>query len=429
MSLLTTESQKILDSINSPDASRIIRNISIIIFIVSVLILVFVPWQQTSYGQGKVVAFAPLDRQQNIDAPVDGRVKHWHVVEGQKIRKGDLILEIVDNDPELIPRLKEERDAVLARISANESRSKAIRSRIKSLEGSKDNAISAASSRYKMSLNRVHAAEEMLASSNATFRVAKLNVERQKSLFEKGLSAERTVELAEMEFTRAQTEVSRANAALEAARSEERALKSDELKASTDMHASIDESRAADSAALAERANAMAELPRVETRLNRQKAQIVISPRDGTIMRQMAFLDGDMVKAGDHLAILVPDSNVKAVEIWIDGNDVPFVREDSEVRLQFQGFPAIQVSGWPEAAMGTFAGKIAFIDPSDNHTGQFRVMVLPNEKWPTVRQGTRANGWIFLSQVSVGFELWRRMNNFPPIMKENQRKEILENKK
>jgi membrane fusion protein, adhesin transport system len=39
------------------------------------------------------------------------------------------------------------------------------------------------------------------------------------------------------------------------------------------------------------------------------------------------------------------------------------------------------------------------------------------EKWPSskiLRQGIRANGWIFLSRVSLGYELWRRFNDFPP---------------
>ena len=32
------------------------------------------------------------------------------------------------------------------------------------------------------------------------------------------------------------------------------------------------------------------------------------------------------------------------------------------VRLEFDGFPAVQVAGWPSVAVGTFGGEITVID-------------------------------------------------------------------
>lgn len=70
--------------------------------------------------------------------------------------------------------------------------------------------------------------------------------------------------------------------------------------------------------------------------------------------------------------------------------------------------------------MGTFAGKVAFVDPTDNGTGSFRVMVIPDEQdalWPSarfLRQGISARGWILLENVTIGYELWRLFNGFPP---------------
>ena len=31
-----------------------------------------------------------------------------------------------------------------------------------------------------------------------------------------------------------------------------------------------------------------------------------------------------------------------------------------------------------------------------------------------MRQGARANGFVLLDQVSLGYELWRQSNDFPP---------------
>ncbi|MCA9698896.1 MAG: transporter, partial [Myxococcales bacterium] len=103
-----------------------------------------------------------------------------------------------------------------------------------------------------------------------------------------------------------------------------------------------------------------------------------------------------------------------------EGKDGPLVTAGRKVRLQFQGWPAVQFVGWPSAAVGTFGGEVVFVDASADEYGRFRVVVLPDpedEPWPDsqwLRQGVRTNGWVLLDQVSLGFELWRQFNGFPP---------------
>jgi len=103
----------------------------------------------------------------------------------------------------------------------------------------------------------------------------------------------------------------------------------------------------------------------------------------------------------------------------------------SPVRLQFEGWPAVQIVGWPSVAVGTFGGEVVFVDPTDNGKGKFRVVVapLPDQKprdgkmepvtWPSnrwLRQGVRVNGWVMLEQVPLWRELWRQLNGFPPVV-------------
>ena len=124
-----------------------------------------------------------------------------------------------------------------------------------------------------------------------------------------------------------------------------------------------------------------------------------------------------MVKAGDVLAVMVPDTDDRAVALWVDGNDVNLMRPGRFARLQFEGWPAIQASGWPTASVGTFGGRVSFVDPADDGHGKFRVLIVPDGAWPDpemLRQGTRVNGWILLDTVSLGYELWRQVNGFPP---------------
>jgi len=298
------------------------------------LFLSLTPWQQTVSGEGQVIAFDPSERMQSVDAPIDGRLAKWFVKEGSFVREGDPIVELTDNDPEILSRLRTEKRAL----------------------------------------------EQRLSASRLSTNVARKNLERQQELFQQGLSAKRTVELAEIELARF----------------------------------------------LADESNSSAELARLEVRLARQSNQLITASRAGTILRRRAGEATDLVKAGEQIAVLVPDTASRAVEMWIDGNDMPLVSVGREVRLQFEGWPAIQFSGWPAVAVGSFPGVITLVDITQEGSGKFRILVGPkpdsteSEQWPDtryLRQGVRAHGWVLLERVTVGYELWRRFNDFPPSLR------------
>lgn len=168
-------------------------------------------------------------------------------------------------------------------------------------------------------------------------------------------------------------------------------------------------------------AEAAAELTRMEVNLSRQSVQIVRAPRDGVISQLNAGDSATFVNAGDVLASFVPDNVGRAVELFVDGRDVALIQPGAQVRLQFEGWPMVQFSGWPNLAVGTFAGEVYAVDPSAQANGRFRILITEDlnaeHPWPDdrfVRFGSGARGWVLLDTVSVGFELWRQMNNFPP---------------
>lgn len=396
-----------------------------------VVLLAVVPWQQSVSGTGRVVAYTPMERQQNVEAPIDGRVTKWLVTEGAHVKAGDLIVELSDNDPSLLVRLREERQAVRERLDAARARVQSIEDRIFSLSGSRHAAIAAAGSRSQMARDRLFSAQQAVSAAEATQKVAQLNLDRHQALYEKGLSSTRVLELADLESVRTQTDTDRARAALSAARSEAAAVRSDQMRTQTDMQALLEDTRAARAAALLEVANSSAELARIEVRVARQNTQAVKAPITGVILRLLGGLGGEMTKAGDPLAVLVPDTAERACEVWIDGNDMPLLSVDSPVRLQFEGWPAVQFVGWPAVAVGTFPGRVALIDSTDNGKGKFRVMVIPDPanpaqgKWPSgayLRQGVRVNAWVLLGQVRLGYELWRQFNGFPPVIASDEPK-------
>lgn len=157
----------------------------------------------------------------------------------------------------------------------------------------------------------------------------------------------------------------------------------------------------------------------------RQANQEIRAPITGTILKLNTFADTVYAKAGDPLATLVPDTTQRAVELYMKGMDIPLIRPGRDVRLQFEGWPALQFSGWPSVAIGTFGGKVTLVDASDNGKGEFRIVVRPSEAWPEaayLRQGVRARGWVLLDTVPLGYELWRQFNGFPPQLAESPAK-------
>ena len=411
----------LLSLVNTSSRSKFYARFTLVIFFLLIPFFLCAPWQQTVLGTGKVVAFTPLERQQFIEAPIEGRITKWYVMEGSVVKQGDLILEISDNDPQFLNRLTEEKNAVESRIQAFEARADSLKMRINSLSSSRDNGFSAARSRSSMAKDRIEASEHALDASQAIYKTAQLNHNRQKGLFAQGLASQRSLEMAEMEEARALTDLNRSKASVSAAKSELMAISSDQSKVSTDGSALVEDARAQYSSVMADLANAKAELPRISARLSRQHSQEVKAPRDGIIMRFIVSQGSEMVKPGEQLAILIPDTDERAAEIWVDGNDIPLIREGREVRIQFQGWPVIYFSGWPDLSYGTYGGHIVLVDTTDNGTGKFRIVVKPDIKkdWPSslyLRQGVRANAWIFLNKVSIGYEFWRRFNDFPPMI-------------
>lgn len=167
-------------------------------------------------------------------------------------------------------------------------------------------------------------------------------------------------------------------------------------------------------------AEARAGINRIETEINRRSAQVATAPRDGRVQQVNGEAGGQLVSAGTVLAVVAPDRVDRAVEIYIDARDVPVIDQGSPVRLEFEGFPAIQFSGWPNLVYGVYDGRVRTIDPVARPNGQFRVIVEPvpgaERPWPDerfVRQGSNVVGWVRGQTVTVGFEIWRQLNDFP----------------
>ena len=371
-----------------------------------VLAAFIMPWQQSVRGTGRVIAFNPLDRRVNIEAPVEGRVRQVYVVENQVVRAGDLIADIQDNDPNLLANLRLQHDAAVARRAAALQRIEDLRQQVSSQELAKTQAIDAAQQRGS--------SEEFVCEAN------RINERRMAQLVETGDVSQRDYELAKLAFDSSRTNLAAAKAVFE--------------RTGRDYDATMAGTNASRSSAEGDVAAADRDMAVVDIQLAKTAQQAVIAPRDGIVLSVSAS-EGAYLKPGSAICVVIPNSDARFVEAWIDGMDMPLVaprevRADgtevpgSRVRLQFEGWPAVQFVGWPSVAVGTFGGEVVSVDATDDGAGRFRIVVASDpsdEPWPGVRflrQGVRAKAWVLLRNVPLWQEIWRQLNGFPPVVSE-----------
>ncbi|MGY6551448.1 MAG: HlyD family secretion protein [Erythrobacter sp.] len=168
-------------------------------------------------------------------------------------------------------------------------------------------------------------------------------------------------------------------------------------------------------------AEAEANVNRTQVNLSRQAVQVVTAPRDGFIQSVQASDAATFIRAGDMLATFVPASSNRVIEIFVVGRDIGLVQVGAKARIMFEGWPAVQFSGWPAVAVGTFGGVVIAVDQASQSNGRFRVLIAEDTSdpypWPEerfVRFGAKAQAWILLDTVPVGYEIWRQLNSFPP---------------
>jgi multidrug efflux pump subunit AcrA (membrane-fusion protein) len=441
--------------------SRIVRRLAIILMCLLALWLMgmlFLPWQQSISGSGTVTAYSPTERRQVIRAPVKGRIIAWGegIRENSAVSKGQMILEIQDLDPLLMDRLQAQQDALerqlqaaidhrnakLKELEATQTIIAAYEANLEAFTSVKEQTVAAANEYIAMAKSKLDAEKQNLEAAKFGRIQSEADFERQRQLFLEQIKSQLDMQVAERKFLESKAKEEQCSSYVEAAESELRAKESERNSKEREAQSKIESANATLRKARADVAKAQGEAAKAESdiqkaekdlldmrvKLSRQESQVVVAPRDGFIMQLLAIENGEFIKEGDLLFEIVPKTDQQAVQVWVNGNDAPLIASGRHARLQFEGWPALQFSGWPSVAVGTFGGKVALVDATDDGTGKFRVVIVPDPDepaWPGqqyLRQGTRVNGWVLLERVSFGFEVWRRMNGFPPVLQSKEGK-------
>jgi multidrug resistance efflux pump len=144
----------------------------------------------------------------------------------------------------------------------------------------------------------------------------------------------------------------------------------------------------------------------------------IVAPQNGYVTKAIKEGIGETVKEGAEIVSIMPADYELAVEMYIEPVDLPLVDRGQEVQIQFDGWPAIVFSGWPNTSYGTYGGEVFAIDNFISDNGKYRVLVKPDPEdppWPdALRVGSGTTNLLLLKEVSIGYELWRKLNGFPP---------------
>jgi len=412
--------------VNTPKRYKIIRNWLFGVFGFFFLVLLL-PWQQNVQGKGKVTPLRPEDRPQVIPSVLAGRIEEWMVQEGQFVKAGDticVITEVKDKffDPQMIRRTGEQivnkQDAVKAKldkIAATQKQVAALKDGLRfKLEQSRN--------KVKQMRFKVEAERAALEAAKINYQMAQDQFTRLDALFKKGLAS-----LTELQNRNNKTQ--EANAKLVESDNKFNSVQNELINAEIELNAVeadyIDKISKAESIineATGELFESRAEISKMQVELSnlelRSEFYVIRAPQTGYIVKAMKSGIGELIKEGEDLVTIMPAHSQMAVELYVRAMDLPLMQIGVPVRIQFDGWPALVFSGWPDVGVGTFGGLVQAVDRVNSNNGQFRVLVVPdpNDKpWPElVRAGGGVYGWAMLKRVQVWYEMWRQFNGFPP---------------
>ncbi len=377
----------------------------------------FLPWQQFVEGKGEVTAFSPSDRPQEVPTTISGRIVEWLVQEGQTVTAGQPILRIAEVkddylDPRTIDRYNEQLTGKSSAVSAKREKVRQLGLQIRLLE--QNSRLGEQKARTKVAQYEAEVRAASIDSSTAL-----LQLQRQQTLLDQELTRLTDVENARVRYQNAIAKLQEKRQTYQSAQIELSSV-------AVDYGEKIAKARSEQAATQAEVGEGSADMAKLQQNVQnleiRNSFYIIRAPQNGTIVRATRAGIGEQLKEGESVVTIMPAEAQRAVALLVKPMDVPLLSVGRKVRLQFDGWPALQFAGWPSVSVGTFGGTVAVIDRVPGAKGDFRVLVTPDsadEQWPPqLRLGSGVLGWAMLDEVRVGFEIWRRINGFPPSLRE-----------
>lgn len=395
--------------------------------LVFLVVLMFLPWTQNISTSGTVTTLYQDQRPQEMNTIIPGRIIKWWVKEGDFVKKGDTIVQLADVkddylDPKLLQRTEEQLQAKQQKIGYYNDKISATASQVEAMEMSRNLKLNSLDNKLEQLRRKVTSDSAELVAAEIDHGIAVQQLNRAKQMYSEGIIALTEFERRTGQYNKALAILTEKQQKLQNTRQDITICRIEMSTVRQDAADKIFKAKGEIAAARSEVASTDGEVAKNQNQLAnyaiRGSQRWMIAPQSGQIVKAKKSGINEMVKEGEMIVEIVPNQIDQAVELFVEPMDLVLVEKGQQVRLQFDGFPAIVFSGWPQASYGTFVGEVIAVETNRSENGKFRMLVVPVEKekkWPSsLKLGAGVQGFALLKNVSIWYELWRQINGFPP---------------
>ncbi|MEQ9262693.1 MAG: HlyD family efflux transporter periplasmic adaptor subunit [Owenweeksia sp.] len=423
---INTEQYPSLSEVEKRSSGQVIIRLAVAFFLILIIVLLL-PWTQNITARGSVTTLKPAQRPQTIHSVIGGRIEKWYVQEGDFVNTGDTILfisEVKDEyfDPELLGRTEQQ-------LRSKEMAVKSYSEKISALDAQIDALLQTSGLKLEQSQNKLRQARLKAISDSIDYQASKTNYEiaqqqynRFESLYNDGLKSLTDLENRRLSMQKAQAAMVAAENKLLTSQNEIINAKVEIASVKAQYKDNIAKAESEKYASLSQMYDAEATVTKLQNQyMNysvRSGMYYIKAPQNGYVTKAIQTGIGETIKEGTAIVSIMPSQIDLAVEMYVDPMDLPLLDKGQHVRIQFDGWPAIVFSGWPNTSYGTYGGSVYAIDNFISDNGKYRVLVAPDpidHHWPEeLRVGSGTRNMLLLKDVLIGYELWRKINGFPP---------------
>ncbi|WP_179315466.1 HlyD family secretion protein [Winogradskyella undariae] len=394
---------------------------------IAIAFILFLPWTQNISGNGNVTTLSLDQRPQTIQSPIPGRIEKWFVSEGDFVAKGDTIMQISEIkseyfDPDLVKRTAEQRSSKAQSVGSYEEKVKALDRQIAALTQERG-------LKLQQSKNKLLQFKLKVKSDSIDFEAAKTNIaiaqskyERTTTLKAEGFKATKDVEDARLKLQETEAKLISQENKLLASRNEIINAQVEISRVNAMYADKISKAQSDKFTAQSSQFDTEAQVSKLDNAYSnyqmRSDLRYVKAPYDGYINKAIRGGVGQTFKEGEDLVGIMPANVDLAVETYVAPIDLPLINMGEKVRVQFDGWPSMIFSGWPDISYGTYGARVVAIENFISPNGKFRVLLAPDKEtqaWPdAIRAGSGAYTMALLEDVPIWYEIWRQLNGFPP---------------
>ena len=314
------------------------RRTLIFFAVISTLIGLWTTWlfsaRVSVYASTGVARLEVSQENHPVDAQMLGRVTGAHLIAGQRVKAGDLLLEL-DANPERL-----ERSQAIAKLAPAADRLRSLQDELDEQQRAIDGEQRSAEAAHTEALAK--AQEASLAADLAADEAKRLS-----NLQQQGLVSELDALRGRKQAEERQSQARAADAAAEHVKRDLAAKEQDRLGQIARLKNEIAEIEGG-------RSEAVAASERLDYQIDQRQVR---APIAGTLAEVAPLKVGGMVQAGDRVCTIVPDGALKVVALFRPSVALGRIRNGQAARVRLEGFPWTQY-GSAAATVSNVSGEV-----------------------------------------------------------------------